>query len=180
MNYHNITFDDMLNGDGIRVVLWLSGCNHACPGCQNPVTWDPNDGLPFDKNVKEELFSALSKDHVSGITFSGGDPLHPKNRDDVEKLMQEIRDRFPNKTVWVYTGYLYEELISWTGLPLIDVLVDGPYIESQRDVNLMWKGSSNQRVIDIKKSIAAKQISLHCGNYKDNCDAIYSVLKCSQ
>ena len=104
MNYHNITKVDMLNGDGLRVVLWLAGCNHMCKDCQNPETWDECGGIPFDNYAKEELFEELGKDYVSGITFSGGDPLFPKNRDEVLSLLQEIDKKFPNKTIWMYTG----------------------------------------------------------------------------
>ena len=92
MNYHNITKDDMLNGDGLRVVLWVSGCTHHCHGCQNPITWDVAGGIPFDKAAEDELFEALSKPHISGITFSGGDPLHPFNRDEVFRLIKKIRN----------------------------------------------------------------------------------------
>ena len=105
MNYHNITKDDMLNGDGLRVVLWVSGCTHHCDGCQNPITWDLAGGIPFDEAAEEELFEALSKPHVSGITFSGGDPLFSTNKGTVFCLCQEIKKKFPTKTIWIYTGY---------------------------------------------------------------------------
>ena len=97
MRYHNITKDDMLNGDGLRVVLWVSGCNHCCEECQNPITWDPNGGIPFNQEAKEELFKELGKSYVSGITLSGGDPLHPANRLDIRALLHEIREKFPTK-----------------------------------------------------------------------------------
>ena len=98
MRYHNITKDDMLNGDGLRVVLWVAGCSHCCKECQNPITWDPNGGLLFDEEAKAELFEALDKPYISGITFSGGDPLHSANRLDVRNLMEEIKETiFPTK-----------------------------------------------------------------------------------
>ena len=97
MRYHNITKDDMLNGDGLRVVLWVSGCTHACPECHNPVTWDINGGLPFDEAAKKELFAELAKPYVSGVTLSGGDPLIPQNVDDVSALIDEIKEKFPQK-----------------------------------------------------------------------------------
>ncbi len=112
MNYHNITKDDMLNGDGLRVVLWVAGCDHHCKECQNPITWDPDGGLKFDQAAKDELFEVLSRDYISGITFSGGDPLFPGNRREVTELAREIRERFPGKTVWLYTGFTYEEIKS--------------------------------------------------------------------
>ena len=98
MRYHNITKDDMLNGDGLRVVLWVAGCNHCCPQCQNPVTWDPNGGLLFDERAKEELFEQLEKSYISGITYSGGDPLYVGNREAITAHTTEIREKFPEKT----------------------------------------------------------------------------------
>ena len=98
MRYHNITKEDMLNGDGLRTVLWLAGCSHACPGCQNPVTWDVKGGLPFDEEAKQELFEALAPSWISGVTFSGGDPLHWQNRKEVGSLIEEIHEKFPEKT----------------------------------------------------------------------------------
>lgn len=147
MNYHNITHDDMLNGDGLRVVLWVAGCTHHCKNCQNPETWDINGGIPFDKEAKEEIFNELKKDYISGITFSGGDPLHPKHRKQVLELAKEIKEKFPTKTVWCYTGFLYEEVKDIENLKYIDVLVDGEFKEELKDVNLPWVGSSNQRII---------------------------------
>lgn len=97
MRYHNITKDDMLNGDGLRTVLWVAGCTHGCKGCHNPVTWDIQGGIPFDEAAREELFEAVSRPHMSGVTFSGGDPLHPENRREIGELIREIRERFPEK-----------------------------------------------------------------------------------
>ena len=105
MRYHNITKDDMLNGDGLRTVLWVAGCCHGCKGCQNPVTWDIEGGLPFDGEARAELFAELEKPYISGVTLSGGDPLHPANREETGALMKEMKERFPDKTIWLYTGY---------------------------------------------------------------------------
>ena len=168
MNYHNITKDDMLNGDGLRVVLWVAGCSHHCKGCQNPITWDPNDGLPFDENAKKEIFNELDKDYISGITFSGGDPLMPCNRQVVGNLIEEINKKYPNKTIWLYTGYTFDEIKDLPFIKYIDVLVDGEYVESLRDVNLLWKGSSNQKVIDVKKTLEKNEVTLHCNDYDYN------------
>ena len=110
MNYHNITVDDMLNGDGLRTVLWVSGCEHRCRGCQNPQTWPEHSGVPFDDAAREELFGYLSRDYISGVTFSGGDPLFPANRETVGALVREIREHFPQKTIWLYTGSLFEDV----------------------------------------------------------------------
>ena len=150
MNYHNITKDDMLNGDGLRVVLWVSGCNHHCFNCQNPQTWDENSGIPFDDNAEKELFEALDKPYISGITFSGGDPLYPNNRNEITRLAKRIKTELPNKTIWLYTGYKHEEVKDLEIMQYIDILVDGEFIQELADPKLHWRGSSNQRVIDVK------------------------------
>lgn len=179
INYHNITHDDMNNGDGLRVVLWLSGCSHHCYNCQNPQTWNPGSGIPFDESAKQEIFNELSNDYISGITFSGGDPLHENNLDGVLKLVQEIRISFPKKSIWLYTGYELSEIIKqeqyekvsgipsvwskrWKIISNIDVLVDGEYIDEQKDLTLKWRGSKNQNCIDVKKSLAQNKMVLYC------------------
>ena len=148
MRYHDITKDDMRNGSGLRAVLWVSGCEHHCPGCQNPVTWDPEDGLVFDEKAHDELMDILSRDYISGLTLSGGDPLYPGNRDEVCALCREVKENMPDKTIWLYTGYDYEDVRVLDVMQYIDVVVDGRYDEALRDVLLNWRGSSNQRVID--------------------------------
>jgi anaerobic ribonucleoside-triphosphate reductase activating protein len=169
MRYHNITKDDMLNGDGLRVVLWVAGCNHCCKGCQNPITWDPDGGLAFDDEAKAELFEQLEKSYISGITFSGGDPLHPANRLGVRALMAEIKEKFPTKTIWLYTGDKWENILYYPMMKFVDVVVDGEFKLDQRDVKLLWKGSSNQRVIDVQQSLNQPDPLipvLHCGDYE--------------
>ena len=160
MNYHNITKDDMLNGDGLRVVLWVAGCEHHCPNCQNPITWNPKDGLKFRKDEEIEIFKELEKDYVAGITFSGGDPLHPRNRHTVRKLAAKIKKVFPNKTIWLYTGYRYEQVCWMSVMQYIDVLVDGRFVEALKDNTLHWKGSSNQRVIDVQATRKSRKVVL--------------------
>ena len=160
MNYHNITVDDMKNGDGLRTVLWVSGCGHRCRGCQNPQTWPENSGIEFDEAAHEELFEALSRDYMAGVTFSGGDPLHCSNIDTVAALIAEIHEKLPDKTIWLYTGCLFEEIRSLPFMPMVDVVVDGPYIQELRDTQLHWKGSKNQRVIDVKRSLSEGRIIL--------------------
>ena len=150
MRYHNITKDDMLNGDGLRVVLWVAGCEHCCKGCQNPVTWDPNGGLEFDESAKNEIFEQLDQSYISGITFSGGDPLHCANRGGVKQLAMEIREKYPDKTIWLYTGDVWEDVMNYGLMRYVDVLVDGEFEQEKKDTTLMWKGSSNQRVIDVQ------------------------------
>lgn len=162
MRYLNITKDDMLNGDGLRVVLWVAGCDHCCKDCQNPITWDPNGGLEFDQAAKDELFESLSKDYISGITFSGGDPLFYGNREEVTSLAAEIRQKFPDKTIWMYTGFVYETIADLPVLEDVDVLVDGEFIVEQKDTQLYWRGSKNQRVIDVPASKKQGKVILHC------------------
>lgn len=168
----------MLNGTGLRVCLWCSGCNHHCKNCQNPITWDPNDGAKFDTKAKNEIFDELSKDYIAGITFTGGDPLHQKNLESVLDLVNEIRLSYPEKTIWLYTGYTLEQIM----YPVVtddfnperdkllkmrreivkqcDVLVDGRYEEDKRDVAYHWAGSTNQRVIDVKKTLEQGSVVL--------------------
>lgn len=160
MRYHNITKDDMLNGDGLRVVLWVAGCSHCCRECQNPITWDPDGGLLFDEAAKQEIFDQLEKEYIFGITFSGGDPLHPANRADVRTLMMEIKEKYPDKTIWLYTGDVWENIMNDTLMKYVDVLVDGEFMVELKDTTLRWKGSSNQRVIDVQKTLESEDISV--------------------
>lgn len=165
MNYHNITKCDMKNGPGLRVVLWVSGCSHRCRGCHNKITWDPRSGILFDNDAKIEVLEELHKEYCDGITISGGDPLYPGNRDDVYELIKVIKFKYPNKSIWIYTGYTWEELIEEAQVislksPLIaeilkhtDVLVDGEFNIELADQNYRWAGSKNQRVIDVQESI---------------------------
>lgn len=151
----------MLNGDGLRVVLWVAGCNHHCKGCQNPITWDPNGGIPFDDEAKHELFSELAKPHIAGITLSGGDPLHPNNINTIKGLIISAKSMFPNKTVWLYTGYGWDWVSKLDFIQLIDVVVDGEFVEDLKDNRIHWCGSSNQHVIDVKASLSSHVIIPH-------------------
>ena len=125
MNYHNITKCDLKNGEGIRVVLWVSGCEHKCIGCHNPQTWDKNSGIPFDESAKLEIFEELEKDYVTGLTLSGGDPLFKMNRNEVLDLIIEVKNKFPQKDIWCYTGYEFDEIKDLEHIKYIDVLFDG-------------------------------------------------------
>ncbi len=162
MRYHNITKDDMLNGDGLRVVLWVSGCSHCCKECQNPITWDPNGGLLFDQEAKQEIFEELARDYISGITFSGGDPLYFGNRADVLKLAREVKEEFPEKTIWMYTGFVWETISGLEIMKYVDVLVDGEFLVERKNTKLYWRGSENQRVINVPASRAEGKVILHC------------------
>lgn len=180
MNYLQITHEDVCNGNGLRVSLWVSGCSHHCFNCHNPETWDKDGGFQFDENIQKEIFECLSKEYIDGITLTGGDPLFIHNLDDILFLIQKIRNLFPNKTIWIYSGYTWnqimhpiitdnfspqrDELLNKRKqiVSLCDVLVDGEYIDEKRDLTLEWRGSSNQRVIDVKQSLAQNKIVLYC------------------
>lgn len=162
MNYEYISKQDMLNGDGIRVVLWVSGCSLNCKNCQNPETHDPNAGKLWTQESEQELFEALNKDYISGITFSGGHPLEHYNIDTITDLSKKIKQKFPNKTQWLYTGYLWENIKDLEIMKYLDVIVDGSYIDELRDISLKWRGSLNQRVIDVQSSLKLNQVVLWC------------------
>lgn len=150
MNYHNITKCDLKNGEGIRVVLWVSGCEHKCIGCHNPQTWDKNSGIPFDESAKLEIFEELEKDYVTGLTLSGGDPLFKMNRNEVLDLIIEVKNKFPQKDIWCYTGYKFDEIKDLEHIKYIDVLVDGRFERGLSIPSPKWCGSSNQKVIYLK------------------------------
>lgn len=160
MYYHNIDHCDMLNGDGIRVSLWVSGCSLHCKGCQNPQTWDFNSGIPFDSEALQELYDALDKEYIQGLTLTGGNPMD--NMPEVLHICRTVKERFPDKDIWLYSGYTLEQILQWEVgvciLEYVDVLVDGPYIEEQRDISLKWVGSKNQRVINLKETLKQGKI----------------------
>lgn len=162
MNYHNILHDDMRNGEGLRVTLFVSGCNHYCPECQNPQTWDSNSGITFDEEARQEILEQLSKDYISGITFSGGDPLYSANLHIIFDFICGIKRLYPDKTIWLYTGYNFDSLLASSYsedkfriqiIKMCDVVVDGEYDKNLSDIKYHWAGSTNQRVIDVKKTI---------------------------
>ena len=140
---------------------WVSGCSHHCEGCHNAVTWDPEGGLVFDAAAEEELFSLLSRDYISGITFSGGDPLYTGNREEIERLARKVKLEYPEKNIWLYTGYRWEEISALPLMQYIDVLVDGKFIADLKDTKLHWKGSFNQRIIDVQKSLQSSSLYLY-------------------
>lgn len=160
MYYHNIDHCDMLNGDGIRVSLWVSGCSLHCKGCQNPQTWDFNSGIPFDSEALQELYDALDKKYIQGLTLTGGNPMD--NMPEILHICRTVKERFPDKDIWLYSGYTLEQILQWEVgvciLEYVDVLVDGPYIEEQRDISLKWVGSKNQRVINLRETLKQGKI----------------------
>ena len=149
LHYQGVEPDSILNGDGIRVVLWLSGCSHHCEGCHNPETWDPNSGSDDIETAFKLVCEELDHEWVSGLTLSGGDPLYPANVDEVTTFVKRIRNKYPNKTIWVYTGFTYDKVKYLEIMDYIDVLVDGKFVKELADVNYPWAGSTNQRGIKI-------------------------------
>ena len=152
MRIFDITSCDVNNGEGFRVTLWVAGCTHHCKGCQNAETWDFQGGQPFGQEAHDYLLAELAKPYIQGITFSGGDPLC--SPEDVTALAKEIKEKFPQKDIWVYTGFTFEEIEADPKLsqilPYADVIVDGPYVQALRDVTLAFRGSRNQRILWLK------------------------------
>ena len=170
MNYADIKTLDIANGPGCRTTLFVSGCRNRCPGCFNSEAWDFRFGKPYTEKTEEYLLETLAPDYVTGLTILGGEPFEPENQPVVQHLVDAVNESFPEKTIWCFTGYVFEDLIrkgapkntEYT-LPLldgIDVLVDGPYIEAQSDITLRFRGSSNQRIIDVQKSLAEEHTIL--------------------
>lgn len=162
MNYGRINKTDIANGPGVRVSLFVSGCRNRCKGCFNPETWDFNYGEKFTGSVFGEICEAMEPDYISGLSILGGDPMEPENINMIKTVARGIKDCFPDKTIWIYTGYTYEyvSLKYPEILDYIDVLVDGPFIESKKDISLKFRGSSNQRIIDIPATRRSGDIKL--------------------
>ena len=177
MNYLSITPCDIANGQGVRTVLWVSGCSLHCPGCHNPESHDRCAGKPFGDGAKKELFDALSKPYIKGLTLSGGHPLEDYNLEDLYLLLVDVKKNFPDKDIWLYTGLTLQytdfstlsrgiapcDVIHnyrYSILNLCDVVIDGPFIQEQRDITLQFRGSTNQRIIDVAKTIEQKEIVL--------------------
>lgn len=173
MNYATIKWYDIANGEGVRISLFVSGCTHQCKNCFNKVAWDFDYGMPFDETVQNKILSELASPFIAGLSLLGGEPFEPCNQAALLPFVREVKKRFPDKPIWCYTGFVLDEkngrlkeenkntphtaeLIS-----LIDVLVDGPYVEVLHNICLKFRGSSNQRVIDVKKTLAAKSCVLY-------------------
>lgn len=160
MRYSGITTCDITNGEGIGVVLWCQGCDLRCPGCHNTETWSFDAGKEFTLRELDELFQELNKPYITRLTLSGGHPLAPNNITTATAICREIKLSYPNKKIWVYTGYLWEEIKDYAIMKYIDVLVDGAYEEDKRDITLAFRGSSNQRIIDVQKSLETNEVVL--------------------
>lgn len=162
MNYADVKTDDIVNGWGLRVSLWVSGCKRHCKGCFNQAAWDFNYGKKF--NYKSEAWYTialqLANKYVDGLTILGGEPFEPENIVEVTKLCETVKRLFPDKNIWVYTGYTFEELLVKPVMKYIDVLVDGEYKEELRDLELWFRGSSNQRIINVKRSLEEGKVVL--------------------
>lgn len=163
MNYAEIKRCDIANGPGVRVSLFVSGCTHRCKNCFNEVAWDFSYGKPFDEATQDLLIRELSPDYISGLTLLGGEPLETENQAGLLPFLERVKVELPGKTIWCFTGYLFEkdvlgrmlENVPETKriLELIDILVDGPFIEAQKNISLQFRGSSNQRIIDVQESL---------------------------
>ncbi|MCD7928832.1 MAG: anaerobic ribonucleoside-triphosphate reductase activating protein [Clostridiales bacterium] len=168
MNYAAIKTHDIANGPGVRVSLFVSGCTHHCEGCFNPETWDFHYGQPYTAETEQEILDACDKPYIRGLSLLGGEPFEPANQKALLPLLRRFRERFPDKTVWCYSGYNYEmdmltgQLGDWAVtkelLSLLDVLVDGEFVQDQKDLNLRFRGSANQRIIDVPRSLEHDQV----------------------
>ena len=171
MNYAEIKTTDIANGEGVRVSLFVSGCRRHCKNCFNGVAWDFHYGNPFDEEAQEFVLNALAPDYISGLSLLGGDPFEPENQHALLPFLKEVRRRFPRKNIWCYTGYTYQNGIlaepqaiceaTREMISLLDVLVDGPFVEELKDIRLKFRGSSNQRVIDVQNTLSSGRIVLH-------------------
>ena len=167
MNYATIKWTDIANGEGVRISLFVSGCTHRCKNCFNEVAWDFSYGEPFSEEVQEQIIKELGSGYIAGLSLLGGEPLEPQNQAALYPFVKRVRETYPNKTIWCYTGFVLDEKngvlkethknteVTKELISLFDVLVDGAYIEELKDIRLKFRGSSNQRVIDVQKTLAA-------------------------
>lgn len=161
MRYNQIRNLDIANGPGCRVSLFVQGCSFNCPGCFNGAARDFDGGKEFTSLVRDQLLDLAEPDYITGLSILGGEPLHPRNRTDVLELVKQFKMRFPKKSVWIWTGYLWEDVCDDLTNSSVDVLVDGRFEESLKDLRLQYRGSSNQRVIDVQASINSNSIILY-------------------
>lgn len=166
MNYAKIKTNCTSNGDGIRVALFVSGCSFRCSFCQNKELWNPDYGKKFSNEIKEKMFDEVSKSHYNGISLLGGEPLYKNNIEEITKLAREFKERFPNKTSWLYTGNIYEAISDYEILQYADIVVDGLFEMDKFSPRLKFRGSSNQRIIDVKETLLQKEIILATQYYE--------------
>ncbi|SFG52599.1 anaerobic ribonucleoside-triphosphate reductase activating protein [Lachnospiraceae bacterium C7] len=170
MNYAAVKYCDIANGLGCRSVLFVSGCRNHCEGCFQPETWDFGYGKPFDEALQQEILKSLEPDYIKGLTLLGGDPFEEENQKDLLPFIRKVKEKYPDKDIWAYTGYVFDEDLQPGGrkhtndtdelINLIDILVDGPFVQELKDITLKFRGSSNQRVIDIKNTLEKGEIVL--------------------
>ena len=169
MNYATIKDCDIANGPGVRVSLFVSGCTHHCNGCFNEVAWDFNYGEPFTEQTVQKILAMMAPGYIKGITLLGGEPFEPQNQPALVELLRKIKDLYPNKSIWAFSGYLFENMINgkvgdkntcMAFLNMLDVLVDGPFVESKKNLMLRFRGSENQRIIDVQASLKAGEVVL--------------------
>lgn len=168
MNYATIKEHDTANGLGVRVSLFVSGCTHHCEGCFNAVAWDFNYGTPYTKETEDKILSLLDRPYIKGLSLLGGEPMEKQNQIELVKLLKRVKSELPDKTVWCYSGYTFDKDLAPGGrahtrvtdemLSYIDVLVDGKFVAALKDLKLHFRGSSNQRIIDVQKSIKANEV----------------------
>ena len=168
MYYGEIKKCDIANGEGVRVSLFVSGCTHHCPGCFNQDTWEFDYGKEYTQETEKEILEALAPSYINGLSLLGGEPFEPRNQEALISLLRKVKERYPEKDIWCYSGYLFDkELLSESRarceytdemLSMLDVLVDGRFVEALKDIRLVFRGSSNQRVIDVKKSLETGEI----------------------
>ena len=170
MNYATIKPRDIANGPGVRVSLFVSGCTHRCPGCFNEEAWDFDYGQPFDQSTIDEILGLLQPDYVQGLTLLGGEPFDPRNQPAIVELLRQIKAKYPQKSIWAFSGYLFDRdilpgrlgdpTITREYLSYLDVLVDGPFIQSRKNLTLRFRGSDNQRLIDVPESLSRGEVVL--------------------
>ena len=173
MNYANIKWTDIANGEGVRISLFVSGCTHHCKNCFNQIAWDFSYGAEFDENIQNKIIKELANNYIAGISLLGGEPLEPQNQEALMPFIKRVRAVYPNKTIWCYTGFVLDEKkgilkekhkntpLTKELISLLDVLVDGPYVEELKDIRLKFRGSSNQRVINVQETLKAKKVVLY-------------------
>lgn len=163
MRYAQIRKTDIANGEGIRVSLYVQGCHRHCLNCFNPETWDFSGGKEFDETVENTLIELINRPHIKGLTILGGEPLELENRYEVARLLKRVKECCKGKTIWLYSAFLYEDIKQFEVdiLSYVDILIDGPFVDSLKDRKLRFRGSSNQRIIDVKASLANDEIILY-------------------
>ncbi len=173
MRYATVKWYDIANGEGVRIALFVSGCTHRCKNCFNQVAWDFSYGSPFDEEIQDKIFKELGASYIAGLSLLGGEPLEPQNQAALLPFVRKVKALYPNKSVWCYTGFTLDEQSGELQerekntqdtkalLSLVDVLVDGAYVEELKDIRLKFRGSSNQRVIDLKPTLAEKRVRLY-------------------